>query len=304
MSLQQLPHAVVMNMFYTGLGIARSLGERGISVVGLSSHKAEYGNHTRFARAIRAPDYRDDPLLFHQFLLALGRDLPGKSIIFPTRDEDTLFLDRYRDTLVEHFIPVIPNHDALDTCLDKWRTVRLASSLGIPCPQSWLIRSRDELESVLPRLPFPCVLKPVAAFEWRKNWRKAGGRKAIRIESCESLVEQYAAVSRLNGQVLIQESIEGDDASLFIAACFLGKSGKWVASFHTQKLLQAPDGFGTGCIVQNAYRPELDRPTCTLLEGMQFSGIAEVEYKWVATPRPARAARHACKPRRSGCTGY
>ena len=31
------PPAVVLNMFYTGLGIARSLGEQGIPVIGLSA---------------------------------------------------------------------------------------------------------------------------------------------------------------------------------------------------------------------------------------------------------------------------
>jgi len=31
------PVAVVMNMFYTGLGIARSLGEQGIPVIGLTA---------------------------------------------------------------------------------------------------------------------------------------------------------------------------------------------------------------------------------------------------------------------------
>ena len=33
-----------MNMFYTGLGIARSLGEHGVSVIGLSAHRRIYGN--------------------------------------------------------------------------------------------------------------------------------------------------------------------------------------------------------------------------------------------------------------------
>ena len=33
--------AIVMNMFYTGLGIARSLGERGISVIGITAERME-----------------------------------------------------------------------------------------------------------------------------------------------------------------------------------------------------------------------------------------------------------------------
>ena len=44
-----------MNMFYTGLGIARSLGEKGIPVIGLSAHRGVYGEYTRYAKIMRSP---------------------------------------------------------------------------------------------------------------------------------------------------------------------------------------------------------------------------------------------------------
>jgi predicted ATP-grasp superfamily ATP-dependent carboligase len=47
-------------------------------------------------------------------------------------------------------------------------------------------------------------------------------------------------------------------------------------------LVQIPEGFGTGCIVQTVDRPELFEPTTRLLRGIGFTGIAEVEYKWDA----------------------
>ena len=54
------PVAVVMNMFYTGLGIARSLGEQGIRVIGLTAHRGIYGNFTRYATLRACPDSRED----------------------------------------------------------------------------------------------------------------------------------------------------------------------------------------------------------------------------------------------------
>ena len=50
--------AIVMNMFYTGLGIARSLGERGIPVIGLTAEHGIYGNFTRYARKVFCPNSR------------------------------------------------------------------------------------------------------------------------------------------------------------------------------------------------------------------------------------------------------
>jgi len=58
-----------------------------------------------------------------------------------------------------------------------------------------------------------------------------------------------------------------------------------VAGFNTQKLVQCPEGFGTGCIVQTAERPELFDPSIRILQAMKFTGIAELEYKWDAAER-------------------
>src|SRR5580693_5750499 len=95
--------AIVMNMFYTGLGIARSLGEQGISVIGLSSHRGACGNFTRYARVRSAPDSREQPDQLLEFLLALGRDARSRCVIFPTRDDDVLFLARFREQLQPFF---------------------------------------------------------------------------------------------------------------------------------------------------------------------------------------------------------
>ena len=86
------PAAVVMNMFYTGLGIARSLGEQGVRVIGLSSDRRAYGNATRYAKIEMCPDSRERPEELRDFLLALGKKLATKSVVFPTRDDDVLFL--------------------------------------------------------------------------------------------------------------------------------------------------------------------------------------------------------------------
>src|SRR5215204_5020186 len=81
----EYPRAVVMNMFYTGLGIARSLGTRGVPVIGLSAKAGVYGNFTRYAKLLRCPDSREEPGRLLEYLIALGRKSDGKSILFPTR---------------------------------------------------------------------------------------------------------------------------------------------------------------------------------------------------------------------------
>jgi predicted ATP-grasp superfamily ATP-dependent carboligase len=140
----------------------------------------------------------------------------------------------------------------------------------------------DQLLALLGEVSYPCVLKPLAAHCWRgaKNWEIVGGRKAIVTSSPEELVTEYSLIARADRRALVQEMVPGGDEHLVIAACYFDRNSNCLAVFNAQKLLQEPEGFGTGCIVQAVRRPELRHPTIRLLEAMRFTGIAEVEYKW------------------------
>jgi predicted ATP-grasp superfamily ATP-dependent carboligase len=271
-----------MNMFYTGLGIARSLGENGVPVIGLSAQPGIYGNYTRYARVVFAPDSRTEPQALAAFLVELGKSFGERAVIFPTRDDDVMFLDRYRKLLEPYFTITAPETSVLAICLDKWETYRSACAAGVATPKCWLVENEKSLPRILSEITYPCVLKPVAAHQWRQsaNWELVGGRKAIQISSPEELLAEYAAVSRANERALLQEMIPGDDRCLVIAACYLDRNSKWVDAFNTQKLVQAPEGFGTGCIVQSVERPEIIEFARRLLEHLGFTGIAEVEFKW------------------------
>jgi predicted ATP-grasp superfamily ATP-dependent carboligase len=278
------PVAVVMNVFYTGLGIARSLGERGVRVIGLTAQRRVYGNFTRHAKTVFAPDSRSEPDALLTFLTQLGRELGGKSVLFPTRDDDVLFLNRFRKELEPYFSLVIPGESALSASLNKWETFLAAKRAKVATPGAWMIEGLDDLERAAAEIRYPCVLKPLSAHHWRQggNWELVGARKAIGIASEEELRAEYHAIARADSRALVQEMVPGGDDCLLIAACYMNRESRWVAGFNTQKILQIPEGFGTGCIVQCVDRSELFAPTIRLLQSIGYSGIAEVEYKWDA----------------------
>ena len=281
------PAAVVMNMFYTGLGIARSMGEHGIPVIGLSAHKGFCGNLTRYARVVSAPDSRSEPEKLLAFLLDMGKKSVERSPLFPTRDDDLVFLDRFRRELEPFFIPLAPEAPVLEACLNKWETFLWAKRAGVATPKCWLIEDSRQLSRICDEVEYPCVLKPVAAYQWRQgnNWGMVGGRKAFAVSSPQELLSEYASIQRAERRVLLQEMVPGGDECLVIVGCYLDRQSNWVAGFNAQKLLQVPEGFGTGCIVRASNHSELFAPTMRLLQQMRFTGMAEVEYKWDTVKR-------------------
>ncbi len=279
---QTMTPAVVMNVFYTGLGIARSLGERGVPVLGLTSQRSAYGCYTRYAQSVFCPDSRAEPDRLVEFLIDMGSTLDSRAVLFPTRDDDLILLDRSRKELDPYFSLVVPPSSALDICLNKWETFEAARRAAVPTPNTWVLEGWSDVERRCAEVSYPCVLKPVSAHAWRRgeNWSLVGERKAIPIASAQELLAEYRTIARANSAVLLQELIPGPDDSLVIAACYVNRESHWVAGFNTRKILQVPSGFGTGCIVQSALCPELSAPTRRLLESMEYQGIAEVEYKW------------------------
>jgi predicted ATP-grasp superfamily ATP-dependent carboligase len=276
------PVAVVMNMYHTGLGIARSLGEHGVRVIGLTSRRGFYGNFTRYAKTVFCPDSRNEPEALLAFLLKMRQEVAGRLVIFPTRDDDLLFLDRYRKELQEGFVLAVPETAVLKVCLNKWETHLLAQRAGVSVPKCWLVENAEDLARTIAEVAYPCVLKPISTPDWRRgnNWNIVGSRKAIAVSSPGELLAEYTAIAHASPRMVVQEVIPGGDDTLAITACYLNRDSQFVAAFNTQKLLQFPEGFGTGCILQTAHYPELLAPTLRLLQSLRFTGIAEVEYKW------------------------
>jgi predicted ATP-grasp superfamily ATP-dependent carboligase len=275
----------VLNLYYTGLGIARSLGERSIPVVGVTAERGVYGNFSRFGRTVRYADSRKDPETLLTQLLELASSLGHRAILYPTRDHDLVFIDRFRQALDPHYSLVISSSEALERCLNKWQTFAAARAAGVPTPKAWIVESGDDVRRVGAEVRFPCVLKPLAAHHWRAdgNWHLVGARKAIGVSSLQELLLEYATIERADRRALVQELVPGDDDHLVVAACYVDRNSTFRAGFTAQKLVQDPPGFGTGCIIQTADRPELFERTIRLLQTMQFTGIAEVEYKWDST---------------------
>jgi len=276
-----------MNLFYTGLGIARSLGERGIPVIGLTAQRRTYGNFTRYASVRLSPDSRHEPYALRSYLLKLRKELVGRAIVFPTSDDDLVFLMRFRDELEQYFTLAIAPTAALEACLNKWETFRWAQKAGVAAPRCWLIESEKDLLAACVETKFPCVLKPLSSHYWHQgdNWDLVGGRKGFAVSTREELLSEYTSVARADRRVVLQDFVPGGDDSLHIAACYLDRQSRWVAGFTAQKLAQVPTGFGTGCIVQVTKRPELFEPSIRLLQAIQLTGIAEVEYKWDVAER-------------------
>jgi predicted ATP-grasp superfamily ATP-dependent carboligase len=286
--MQRSAPVFVMNPYYTGIGIARNLRHLVAGVYGLSSERDAPGNRSRYFRRIyRVPSSRDEPEALLGRLLEIRADHDTDPVIFPTRDADIVFHDRYDEQLRQRYL--LPGSRAARIrLLDKLALSALAEEQGIDAPRTAVCTSSVELERVVTQFRMPLVVKPRSAYVWRRKgaWESVGFRKAISVGTPGEALDEYARLSRISPEVLVQEYVAGDDRDIVVFCCYVDAAGRCLGYFTARKLRQDPPLFGTGCVVELASVPDIVEPSLRLLRGAGYAGLAEIEYK--RDPRSGR----------------
>jgi len=277
-----LPPVLVMNPYYSGLGIARCLYGRSISVLALCSERGVPGTKSRyFDRVLNAPNGRDEPQALCDFLMKTAAGLEGRPIVFPTRDFDVIFLERYREVLAEHFVLPQPEGSPILRVMDKLELASVAGGLGIATPKTVACISAVDVDRRADDMRFPLIVKPRFAYQWRHKglWEKVGAQKAFITATREELRALYPRLSLASEEVLLQEYVAGEDADIYVLCAYIGRDGEPKGYFTGRKVRQSPPLVGTGCVVEALDRPAVVGPSLSLLKAFGYTGIAEVEFK-------------------------
>lgn len=276
------PTVLVMNPYYTGLGIARALRGSGVPIVALSSEPDIPGARSRyFTQVLTAPNGRDEPEALCDFLVKAGAGFPCKPVVFPTRDFDVIFLERFHEALAPWYVLPQPGNSPILRMMDKLELAEVATKLGLPTPRTASCDSPESLEIQTSAMRFPVIAKPRYAFQWRQQglWEKVGAQKAFIVDSREELRSLYARLAAVTEEVLLQEYIPGVDMDIVVCCVYVGRDGRPKGHFTGRKLKQSPPLVGTGCVVEAIDCPAIVPPTFALLNAFGYTGIAEVEFK-------------------------
>jgi predicted ATP-grasp superfamily ATP-dependent carboligase len=167
----------------------------------------------------------------------------------------------------------VPPVEAVRIASDKYETIRLAQSLGVAMPRTWLLSSVGELGQ-LPELKFPIVVKDRCSVRW-SNGRAVFGSVAYAYsgEELEKRVRERLAAA---GDVMIQEFAAGAGLGF---ACFVAK-GEVYLPFQWLRIREVdPRGSASSCRKAIPLDAALVAASSKLIAGIGFEGIAMVEYK-------------------------
>lgn len=279
---QDAAGALVIGGEHPGLGVARSLGRRGIPVIVLDDQHciSQFSRYVR--KVIRTPDLLNERAAVDAVMDAGLRHGLRNWVLFPTRDETVAAISRSREELGKFFRVTTPEWDSVKWAWDKKSTYELAGSLGIPCPHTFTVASASQLTQLHARLPL--AIKPAV----KENFFYATGAKAWRANTPEELSHYWEKALRQirSEEILLQEIIPGEGHTQY-SYCAFFRDGEAHSSLVARRLRQHPREFGRAATyVETVEQPEVEALAKTFLKAIGFYGLVEIEFK--RDPRDGR----------------
>ena len=267
--------AIVVGGDHPGLGIARSLGRRGIPVYIVEDQYCVSSFSKYVTKVVRVESILDERKTVDA-VLEIGRRYGLQNwVLFPTRDEHVAAFSRYRSELVEFFRVTTGDWDSVEWAWDKKKTYELAEKLGIPCPKTFTPKSKDEVSALFPRLPL--AIKPAI----KENFFYATGAKAWRADTAQQLTSLYDKASKqiMPEEILIQEIIPGDGNEQY-SYCAYVLEGVPYCVLTARRARQHPREFGRAATyVETIEAPEIAEYSERFLKAINYHGVVEIEFK-------------------------
>ena len=267
--------AVVIGGEHPGLGIARSLGRRGIPVCVIDDQVSVSGFSKYVIRSVRVKDLRDEQRTVDG-VLEVGRryGLEGW-VLFPTRDETVAAFARNWARLAEFYRVSTAAWESVRWAWDKSNCYQRAQQIGIPVPRTYYPRTEEELHNVHNQLPL--AVKPAI----KEHFFYATHAKAWRAETPEQLLNLYRKAGKqiAKNEILLQEIIPGDGQTQY-SYCAFFRNGRAEGKLIAKRLRQHPREFGRAATyVETTEEREIEQLAERFLRAIDYYGLVEVEFK-------------------------
>lgn len=272
-------HAVVMGLTATGLSIARSLGRRGVRVIGVSNEPSPAA-HSCFLTYVQEVYTKSDNERLN-FFINLGKKFKSRPVILPTLDPNVMFLSSNRKVLEKYFRFILPSHQLLKMLTSKLGLVNVPEKHMIPLPSCILVNNEAELEKI-PSNFFPCIIKPDSQHAWLSD--KAiefgiYGLKALPATDHSELLKQYNRVKDIDSKLIVQKMIVGPESNHIDYHAFIDSHGRITSEFVGKKLRLTPPYFGMGCYVESVRSEKVVNEGRRILRILNYKGMANINFK-------------------------
>ena len=192
----------------------------------------------------------------------------------PTTDESLEAVAAHHDVLSARHTVACATDGVAQGFLDKRITSEIADRAGVEAPRTASPTSPEELEALVGRLRFPCLVKPAESY----RYNRAFGVKMKRVHTPDELRVAWGEAHALAVGTMVQELIPGPETGGVNYNVYV-VDGEPRVEMTSRKLRLSPSDFGYPCAVVSGRVPEVVEPGRAIVAAMGIEGFANVEFK-------------------------
>lgn len=275
------PHRprVVIPLAHTraAFGAVRSLGRAGYEVVAAlppMGYRPPTMRSRWVARVIECPNPYAQMAEFRAWLRR-HLDAHTSDVVLPADEAVIAAAAPVRDAMPDGARIILPSTEHLAFSLSKFIATQAAMRAGVAVPRTAFLRSPEggAISRDLGGLPFPFILK-WDNFEEDGRYTKGS---AIRIADETTFLDVIAELEPSPCAVIAQEIVPGRGAGAFL----LRDDGKVILRFAHERVHEVPWPGGVSSMCRATGDRDVLRAGETLLEAIDYGGVAMVEFRRV-----------------------
>ncbi len=245
--------------------------------MGVSSGSHCLALKSRFCwKRLPIPDGRGPAEYWRDLLLEHPSPELEGCVVLACNDDALEFIAGHQSQLEQRYLLEENVPSLRRALLDKQRTLELAQGLGVPAPRFWEAATLEDVESLVPRVQFPAMIKPAHSHRFQRVF---GGQKYLRAESGEDLVAGARAVLARGLQFLVCELVPGPDRLLSSYYTYIDGRGEALFHFTKSVFRRAPVNMGGACYHITEWLPETAALGESFFRGVGLRGLGNVEFK-------------------------
>ncbi|UCE24402.1 MAG: hypothetical protein JSU74_14135 [Candidatus Zixiibacteriota bacterium] len=268
---------VVLSCKLGALSIMRSLGSLGIKTFGVDADRHSPGMLSRYCRRKFYRDLdEDNPQALVDYLLDVGKQIGGRSILIPTSDETSVFVAEYRDALNEFYI--FPQNSAVlvKQLMSKKGMYQLALDHKVPTPLTRFPQNLEDVRAYIDQAVFPVMLKGILG----NRLQQRTGKKMVIVNSADELISNYRLLEDPEEpNLMLQECIPGGDDEVYIFNGYFDSNSECLSPFTGHKIRQFPVHVGCASLGACVWNKDVAMITVDFMKTIGYRGILDIGYR-------------------------
>ncbi|MFW5964939.1 MAG: carboxylate--amine ligase [Natronomonas sp.] len=251
----------------------RSLARQDVGTIIGSEHDDVPAAASRFCdEFVRLPSPKEDLIAYRDALVGVAAR-PEVRTIAPIRPQDPYVFAKYADHFEPYVSLVTPPMETLRTVHDRVRLIEAAEAAGVPAPETRLLSDVETWDDEL-------IIKSrynLLVDEYLPEWapRDVATVKTVRHVRPDETPDPDAIEAEMKHEPIVQEYVRSSGEYVFGA---LYDHGEAVSTFQHRQVRGDSYTGGGGVYRESIADPELEAVGTTLLDHLDYHGLACIEY--------------------------